>query len=160
MTPAGLLAELAALGVTMTRAGEKLIVDAPKGVLTPTMRSRLIEAKAALLDTLAEEIIASEVVAPPVLLPEEQRPDHDQREIERTAGDTSSVASAPGKVGRTAPSLPPDCPTSTVRKRGFETCWGRERGWIAIRDPSDGVWHEVQARDAPLSWRPRRSVIR
>lgn len=31
--------------------------------------------------------------------------------------------------------------------------WGRELGWLAIRDPFDGGWHEVRAKEAPPAWR-------
>jgi hypothetical protein len=37
--------------------------------------------------------------------------------------------------------------------RGLEIRWARERGWLAVRDPADGRWHEVPARDCPESWR-------
>jgi hypothetical protein len=36
--------------------------------------------------------------------------------------------------------------------RGLEIRWARERGWLAVRDPADGMWHEVPARDCPESW--------
>lgn len=31
--------------------------------------------------------------------------------------------------------------------------WGRERGWLIVRDPFTGEWHEIRAADAPDGWR-------
>jgi hypothetical protein len=34
----------------------------------------------------------------------------------------------------------------------MEVRWARELGWLAIRDVHTGEWHEVPARECPLSW--------
>ena len=48
-----LLAELKSLGVEVTPNGDKLKVKAPVGIITPTLRDRLTEAKPELLRLLA-----------------------------------------------------------------------------------------------------------
>jgi len=30
--------------------------------------------------------------------------------------------------------------------------WAREQGWLNVRDPGDGSWHSIQAKDAPSGW--------
>lgn len=30
--------------------------------------------------------------------------------------------------------------------------WARELGWLLVRDPVDGTWHSIQAKDAPTGW--------
>jgi len=37
--------------------------------------------------------------------------------------------------------------------RGVQVHWGRERGDLAVQDPSDGTWHEMAYRDAPPVWK-------
>lgn len=51
----GLLTELAALGVILTAHGDRLQVDAPAGAITPALRARLVEHKAALLAHFASD---------------------------------------------------------------------------------------------------------
>lgn len=56
--------------------------------------------------------------------------------------------------------------TGQTGRRGLVIRWAKERGWIAIRDPTTGEWHEVrfaqclpsvrEAADAEL--RRRRDV--
>jgi len=36
-------------------------------------------------------------------------------------------------------------------RRGLVIEWARERGWIALHDPTTGEWHEVQASEC-LPW--------
>jgi len=52
MTLADLLTDLAARGVILTAEDDKLIIDAPHGVITSELRERLAEWKPALLDYL------------------------------------------------------------------------------------------------------------
>jgi hypothetical protein len=35
----------------------------------------------------------------------------------------------------------------------IEVWYARELGWLRVRDPFTGEWHEIQAKDAPFSWR-------
>lgn len=51
------------------------------------------------------------------------------------------------------------------REHPIQLRWARERGWIAVRDPATGQWHEIQYKDAPESWkdalrRPRAKTPR
>src|SRR5688500_874398 len=34
----------------------------------------------------------------------------------------------------------------------FDVRWARDRGWLAVRDPFTGEWHEVLVRECPPSW--------
>lgn len=52
MTAQELLDLLAARGVRLTATGDRLHIDAAKGVLTPELRATLAERKAALLEVL------------------------------------------------------------------------------------------------------------
>jgi hypothetical protein len=36
-------------------------------------------------------------------------------------------------------------------RRGLVVEWARERGWIALHDPTTGEWHEVRASEC-LPW--------
>ena len=36
-------------------------------------------------------------------------------------------------------------------RRGLVVEWGRDRGWIALHDPTSGEWHEVRASEC-LPW--------
>jgi hypothetical protein len=53
MTTTSLLNDLRRLSVDVTAKGDKLVVHAPKGVLTPEMRARIAEQKVALLALLS-----------------------------------------------------------------------------------------------------------
>jgi hypothetical protein len=55
MTTMMFLKELQALGVRLTANGDKLGVNAPRGVLTDAIRARLVEHKAALLALLSSD---------------------------------------------------------------------------------------------------------
>jgi len=35
----------------------------------------------------------------------------------------------------------------------IEVWYARELGWLRVRDPFTGEWHEIQAKDAPFEWR-------
>lgn len=50
-----LLADLSAAGVILTAAGDKLRIEAPAGAITPELRARLAEHKAALLARLIDD---------------------------------------------------------------------------------------------------------
>jgi len=56
MTALELLNELQTRDIRLEHAGDKLHVNAPKGAVTPEIRSMLIEQKAALLALLAEDV--------------------------------------------------------------------------------------------------------
>lgn len=30
--------------------------------------------------------------------------------------------------------------------------WSRDVGWLNVRDPGDGSWHSIPAKDAPRGW--------
>jgi hypothetical protein len=30
--------------------------------------------------------------------------------------------------------------------------WGREYGWLNVRDPVDGTWFSIPVREAPRGW--------
>ena len=62
-----LLAELTARGVTVAAHGDKLRIDAPAGAITPELRERLAEHKAALLAHLAGDAEPT-TPAPPAIL--------------------------------------------------------------------------------------------
>ena len=55
MTSEGLLAELRTREVQLAAQGNRLLIDAPKGVLTPELRQRLAEHKDELLSFLSRE---------------------------------------------------------------------------------------------------------
>lgn len=38
-------------------------------------------------------------------------------------------------------------------RRGLVIKWAKERGWIALHDPTTGEWHEVRASECPPSVR-------
>ena len=73
----------------------RLSLDAPKGVLTEELKTRITDSKASLLQLLEAERRTREQ-------PEEQ---------------------------------------------GLVIRWGEEPGWIALRDPTTGEWHECRAAD-------------
>jgi hypothetical protein len=52
---ASLIANLRRAGVTLHREGSRLIVEAPRGVVTPEIRGQLTQSKRALLKVLADE---------------------------------------------------------------------------------------------------------
>jgi len=52
MSPATIIADLHAIGVTLTPHGDKLRIRAPVGALTPAWRRMLADSKAALLASL------------------------------------------------------------------------------------------------------------
>jgi len=60
MTTTSLLNDLQRLGVDVTAKGDKLVVNAPKGVLTPEVRSRIAEQKVALLALLSARLGCSD----------------------------------------------------------------------------------------------------
>lgn len=31
--------------------------------------------------------------------------------------------------------------------------WGRLKGWLRVRDPATGEWHEIQVKDALPCWK-------
>lgn len=39
----------------------------------------------------------------------------------------------------------------------LEVRWSSERGWLLVRDPFTGEWHQIEARQAPASWRREAS---
>ncbi len=55
MTAAALVEELRALGATVEAAGDRLVVDAPAGTLTPPLLAQLREQKRLILARLAAE---------------------------------------------------------------------------------------------------------
>jgi hypothetical protein len=55
MTTTSLLSDLQRLGVDVTAKGDKLVINAPKGVLTPEIRARIAEQKVALLALLSAQ---------------------------------------------------------------------------------------------------------
>jgi TubC N-terminal docking domain len=141
MTAVELLAELAVRGVIVTRAGDRLLLDAPIGTLTPELKEQLRQAKAALLAALA----ASE---------DDDKADPASGLHAPNAGrepcETEVVGCGDGRasVEGVTPSIP---------WRSVMTTWGRERGWLAVRDPYTGEWHEIPAREAPPNWIPKRT---
>jgi hypothetical protein len=34
----------------------------------------------------------------------------------------------------------------------MEIRWAREKGWLQVRDPFTGGWHEILAKEAPRGW--------
>ena len=58
MTPVELLAELGRWDITLTARGDRLVVDAPKGVLTPELRRGLLQSKAGLLQLLQKQTLS------------------------------------------------------------------------------------------------------
>ncbi|MBI4612181.1 MAG: hypothetical protein HY720_01080 [Planctomycetes bacterium] len=53
MTPIALLDRLAALGIRVEAEGDRLHIDAPRGVVTPALKAELVAAKPALLAALS-----------------------------------------------------------------------------------------------------------
>ncbi len=73
MTTTDMLHELECLGVRVTAHGDALKVQAPKGVLTPALRARLVEQKAALLALLSSrQLLTDEQETPPVDMLQEE----------------------------------------------------------------------------------------
>lgn len=40
-----------------------------------------------------------------------------------------------------------------IQRYPFDVRYAAEKGWLAIRDPFTGEWHEVQAKEVPFTWR-------
>jgi hypothetical protein len=140
MMAADLLAELAKRGAIVTQSGDRLLIDAPKGVLTPELKEQLQQAKTALLAALAAPDAGS--VRDPTLDASTAHGEDDTAEAEAVDRGKSHAPAEPSR-----PSIP---------WRGVVTCWARERGWLAVRDPFTGEWHEIPAREAPPSWIPKK----
>lgn len=140
MTITELLAELAGRGVIVSRTGDRLLIDAPKGVLTLELKEQLRQAKTALLAALGE-------------------PELDGAGNPASGVHASDAESTPreAEIADRGDGLAPAMqPTPSIPWRGVVTSWGRERGWLAVRDPFTGEWHEIPAREAPPSWIPKR----
>lgn len=142
MTTAELLAELSARGVIVSQSGDRLLIDAPKGELTPELKEQLRQAKTALLAALAD-------------------PEEDATADPASRTWMPEAVSAPGETG--TPALGDDRAPAEQAKpstpwRGIVTAWGRERGWLAVRDPNTGEWHDLPAREAPPSWIPKKRI--
>jgi len=60
------------------------------------------------------------------------------------------AALAPIAVAVDVPAVAPT-PAAQPETRPIAIQWGRERGWLAVRDPW-GEWHELPARGAPSGW--------
>src|SRR6185295_1994005 len=78
MTARELIAQLQGKGVELKSSGDRLVIDAPKGAITPEVRSALAEHKAELLTILntpsvanapAVASVAFAPTAPPVVAP-------------------------------------------------------------------------------------------
>jgi hypothetical protein len=42
--------------------------------------------------------------------------------------------------------------TQAIKYWPVDVCWARERGWLRVRDPFTGQWHEMLAKEAPSGW--------
>ena len=73
MTTIDTLQKLQRLGVGVTLHSETLKVQTTKGVLTPALRARLVEQKAALLTLLSSrQLLTDEQETPPIDMPQEE----------------------------------------------------------------------------------------
>src|SRR6185503_16207768 len=84
MSPRELLVELREKGVEVKANGDRLVIDAPKGAITPDLRDALAANKAALLEILAETPI------------EKPKPVSVPTPIEKPAFPTQPPVSQPG----------------------------------------------------------------
>lgn len=62
------------------------------------------------------------------------------------------VTAAVARVRATLPSHAAPAVPSTPIRYALALAWAEERGWLRVRDPFTGEWHEIAAKDAPRSW--------
>lgn len=82
-----------------------------------------------------------------------------------TCGGCRAIVAGPAETERPWRMVPrcgaadQPAPATSASRSGVVVRWGSERGWIAVRDPASGEWHEIRYQDAPEVWRralPRR----
>ena len=206
---AALLSELARLGVTLARDGDRLVVDGPEAVVDDGLLAVVVAAKPALLAALdaaeggarpdlCDGASGDATPAPSGCVRTPDDPVETADGAERTA--TDAVVSAPSRpwscfscgsrlrsarpawgdwtcggcgiivAGPAETERPwwmagrggvaPATPAGAEDRPGVAVTWATERGWIAVREPASGEWHQISYRDAPEVWRralPRRT---
>ena len=124
---ADLLAALAARDIRLLVEDGRLVLDAPAGAVTAADRAAVRARKAELLAALRPAL----PVAPGC--PRCVRP-----------------SPVPGAWCDGCLETPPAPP---VLRYPVAVRWASERGWLRVRDPFSGEWHEIRAADAPACWR-------
>jgi hypothetical protein len=161
---ADLLARLADLGVSVERQGGQLILDGPEAVLSDALVTEVAAAKPALLAVLDPRASGAEAArggAPPPSDQVQPAPwrcracGSGERRRRAEWGDwvcafCRVIVAGPDKTEQ---------PWCMARRYGPfpgtgqpSVSWGRERGYLAVRDPHSGDWHEIPYREAPPVW--------
>jgi hypothetical protein len=161
---AALLARLTELGVNVERKGSRLLLDGPEAVLTDALVTEIAAAKPALLAALGSDELVEEAARVDAPVPAGQVQPMPWRcrccgggERRRRAawGDwvcafCRVIVAGPDRTERS---------WQTPRRCGPfpgtgspAVVWGRERGYLAVRDPHTGTWHEILYREAPPVW--------
>ena len=119
-----LLDTLAMAGIVLRVDSGQLRYTAPAGALTPALRGRIVDHKGELLALLAG------------------------------AGCPRCGQPAPAAGAWCDACLDATWPASgrLVTRRPITIEWTAVRGWLRVRDPFTGEWHEIAAKDAPRCW--------
>jgi hypothetical protein len=94
-------------------------------------------------DDLREPSRYGDLASPPV------GPVHNDEKLQTSKRPTVKTAKSPNEFLE-----PPEAPTAKTAKTpeddvGMIASWAKEFGYIAIRDPGSGQWHDIQVKDAP-----------
>jgi hypothetical protein len=184
---AALLTRLAHLGVSVERAGDRLLLDGPYDALTEALIAEVAAAKPILLSMLGPDDGTNESTeaGAPIAA------DHEATGAKcPESPDGATHASVPPSVAQPRPWWCRCCGSGERRRRaewGDWVCafcrvivagpdqteqpwqasrrygpfpgtgspsvvWGRERGYLAVRDPRTDDWHEIPYREAPPVW--------
>ncbi|MGE3511475.1 MAG: hypothetical protein AB7N65_21605 [Vicinamibacterales bacterium] len=166
-----LLARLAELGVNVERAGSQLLLDGPEDALTESLVAEVAAAKPTLLSMLDVEdrMAVADAGAQQDQIDADGSPDDalrpapwrcrccgsGERRQRAEWGDwvcafCRAIVAGPDQTER----------PWRVRRRDVlfpgtgspAVTWGRERGYLAVRDPHSGDWHEIPYQEAPPVW--------
>ncbi len=168
---AALLVRLTELGVSVDRAGSQLLLDGPESALTDALIAEVVAAKSILLSMLdaddrtvvadagvQRDQVDADGVADDVLRPAPWRCrccGSGERRQRAEWGDWvcafcraivagPELTERPWRVRHRNPPFPGNGSPAVT--------WGRERGYLAVRDPHSGDWHEIPYREAPPVW--------
>src|SRR5215510_3765263 len=106
MTPRELLVQLREKGVELKSNGDRLVIDAPKGAITPDMRDALAANKAELLKILNTPPPIEKPAAPPIERPAPPKPEPRSSVTEQPV--------APPRSQTVAPAAPPAPPPNSI----------------------------------------------
>jgi len=193
---AALLARLTALGVSVERSGNRLLLDGPEDTLTEALIEEVAAAKPSLLAMLGSDegvgeaargaAVSTDVCPDPSISKDDRTTFPDNREEQGAIDHPNATDDSPRRSpwrcrccgsGERRPRAEwgdwvcAFCraivagPAATERSwRTLRRCgpfsgdgqpavtWGRERGYLAVRDPHTGDWHEIPYREAPPVW--------